>query len=343
MRKNGSVSLFAFGPSRGPSWQIGLQAGASMVLPIVVMTILGNPQLGYIAGSGAFVALFGRAFPVAERARVLVFVTAGLIVSGVLGVAVAHSPVLVNVGIVVVAIVAAGLCFGYRIGVPGPLFFMITFGLSATVMRAAPIAPSMYVLAFVAGCVFAYLVTLAPLVRAADRAVTARPIRELLPGPAWDTDARMLVLRVAIVAVLGVLIGTFLDTDRAYWIAGAAIAVIGLTADRRVAMQRALHRVLGTIVGAGVYVLLSLLHPSGILLALLLGVLQFLIELVVARHYALALTMITPLVLLLVGAATGSIGDLGVAMERVIDTLVGAALGGLSGLLHPRAAPVREP
>lgn len=93
---------------------------------------------------------------------------------------------------------------------------------------------------------------------------------------------------------------------------------------------------LGTLVGAGLYALLALLHPAGLWLALLLGILQFLIELVVVRHYALALVFITPLVLLLTGAATGEIGDMSIALERIVDTVVGAALGAASGFLHPR-------
>jgi len=40
----------------------------------------------------------------------------------------------------------------------------------------------------------------------------------------------------------------------------------------------------------------------------------------VVRHYALALTLIIPLVLLLTGAATGSLGDMSVAVERIVDT-----------------------
>ena len=95
---------------------------------------------------------------------------------------------------------------------------------------------------------------------------------------------------------------------------------------------------LGTVVGAGLDALLALLHPSGLWLALLLGALQFTIELVVVRHYALALVFITPLVLLLTGAATGDIGSMDVAGERIVDTIVGAALGAASGLLHPRVA-----
>ena len=120
-------------------------------------------------------------------------------------------------------------------------------------------------------------------------------------------------------------------------VAGAAIAVIGLAADRRVAFQRGLHRALGTVLGVGVYALLALLHPSGLWIALLLGIMQFSVELLVVRHYALALMIITPLVLLLTGAATDQIGSMDVALERVVDTIVGAALGAASGVLHPHA------
>lgn len=152
---------------------------------------------------------------------------------------------------------------------------------------------------------------------------------------------RLLLLRVVIVAVIGVLLGLIVDPGRTYWIVGAAIAVVGTTAARRAAFQRGLHRMLGTVVGVGMYALLAMLHPSGPWLALLLGILQFTVELVVVRNYALALVFITPLVLLLTGAVTGQIGSMDVALERVIDTLVGAALGAASGVLHPRT-PTRE-
>ncbi|MGP6176127.1 FUSC family protein [Microbacterium sp. A196] len=101
--------------------------------------------------------------------------------------------------------------------------------------------------------------------------------------------------------------------------------------------QLGLHRVLVTVLGVGVYALLVLLHPAGLWIALLLGIMQFSVELVVVRHYALALTIITPLVLLLTGAATGDIGSMDVAVERIIDAIVGAALGAAPGVLHPRA------
>ena len=336
---NGGVSLFAFAPSRGRRWPLALQAALCIGIPIAVMTLLGQPALGYIAASGAFTVLYAGSAPAVDRARVLPVVAAGLVLSAVCGVLVAGNAWLVSAGVVIVAVASAALAFGFRLGPPGPLFFVLVFGLSAHVVAVSEVSPLVYVAALTAGCVLSYAVALTPLLSARTRMTSGRPLRTLLPGPALDADSRVLLLRVSIVSIVGVLLGFVVDPARTYWIVGSAVAVIGVAAARRAALERGLHRMLGTVVGAGVYALLALLHPSGLWLALLLAALQFAIELVVVRHYALALVFITPLVLLLTGAATGEIGAMDVAGERIVDTLVGAVLGAASGLLHPRAVP----
>ena len=108
---------------------------------------------------------------------------------------------------------------------------------------------------------------LAPLVLPSRRRVASRPLREVLPGPAWSPGARILVARVALVTVIGIGIGLLLDPDRAYWIVGAAVAVVGVAADRRAAFTRGLHRMIGTILGAAVYLLLAPLPLSALWLA----------------------------------------------------------------------------
>lgn len=332
------MSLFAFAPSRGPRWPLATQAALGIAVPIAVMTLWGQPSLGYIAASGAFTVLFAGSASAVDRATLLPLVGAGLLASAALGVALSAIPWLVSVGVVVVAIASAALAFGFRLGPPGPLFFVLIYGLSAHVIADSSLSPAVYLAALAAGCLFSYAVAVTPLVLPRARADQARPLRELLPGPALDADSRMLLVRVTLVSVVGVLLGLIVDPARAYWIVGSAVAVVGVAAARRAAFQRGLHRMLGTVVGAGLYALLALLHPAGLWLAVLLGALQFAIELVVVRHYALALVFITPLVLLLTGAATGEIGSLDVALERIVDTVVGAALGAASGVLHPRAA-----
>lgn len=255
------MSFFALRPAPAPRWPLATQAALGIAVPIAVMTMLGRPELGYVAAAGAFTVLFAAALPTVERARLLPVIAAALVACAVSGVWAARSPWLVGIGTVVVAAASAAFCFGFRLGPPGPVFFVLVFGLSAQVIATSPLHPVEYVIALAAGCVFSALVALTPLALARVRVVTARPIRELLPGPRWDADARMLLLRVLIVAIAGVLLALVVDPARSYWIVGAAVAVIGVAAGRRAALQRGVHRMLGTIGCAGVYALLVLLHP----------------------------------------------------------------------------------
>ncbi len=329
------TSLGRLSPAPAPRWPIGLRAAVAMAAPIAVMTLFGRPDLGFQAATGAFVALYGTHLPVAERVRVVPFVAGGLLVAVILGALAGPSQVATLIGLAVVAVGAAAAMFGFSLGPPGPLFPVLLYGLSAHIVASGADAAT-YVTAVACGILFAALVSLTPLLMPSRRGVAARPLREVLPGPALGAGERLLVLRVAIVTVVGIVLALFLDPDRAYWIVGAAVAVVGVIADRRAAFSRGLHRLIGTILGAGVYLLLAPLPVAALGLALLLALLQFTIELVVVRNYALALVFITPLVLLLTSVATGDVDSVAVATERVVDTLAGAALGALSGVLHPR-------
>ncbi|WP_152545430.1 hypothetical protein [Microbacterium sp. CH12i] len=102
------MSFFAFAPNPVARWPIGIQAALGMAVPIIVLTLLGHPQLGYIAGTGAFTVLFASASPVVERAKILPFPAVGLIICAALGILVSGNPVLTVIGVAVVAIIGLG-------------------------------------------------------------------------------------------------------------------------------------------------------------------------------------------------------------------------------------------
>jgi len=146
-----------------------------------------------------------------------------------------------------------------------------------------------------------------------------------------------LLVRVTLVAVVGTVLSVLVvDPHRAYWTVAAGIAVIGVNAGRHTALVRGSQRFVGTVLGGGLFVVLALVPMPAFLLPLLLGGLQFAVEMFVVRNYALALVFITPLVLFITSptAAGGSV-PLDLIGERLVDTLVGAALGTVSGLIHP--------
>ncbi|MEZ3161236.1 FUSC family protein [Microbacterium sp. BWT-B31] len=330
-------SLVRFHPSPVRRWPLALQASLAIAVPIAAATIAGEPRVGFQASAGAFIVIFGSQLPTVERAKLLPVLGAGLYLCAALGLLAAWSEVTLLVGLFAVTVASAAGVYGRSLGAPGPVFFVLVYGLSAQVGSAgSPTGAVTLLLALLAGLVIAYLIALAPLVRRQGRRIRARPLARIAPATALRGPVGALFARAVAVCAAGVAIGAVVDPHRAYWIVGAGIAVIGVATRRQLALNRGIHRVIGTLAGAGIFLLLTLLHPSGLWLALLMGVLQFAVEIFVVRNYALALAFITPLVLLLTSAATGQV-DASVVWARIVDTLIGAALGAASGLAHARS------
>ncbi|MBD3757668.1 MAG: FUSC family protein [Microbacterium sp.] len=330
-------SLTTFGPARGRRWPLALQAGLAMAVPIVVLAASGHASIALLAATGAFTVIYGGWLRPRERARFAPLVALALATCAAAGtLAAAGGTIAALIGVLVVTILSAAVAGWISLGPPGPVFFVLVFGLSAQVTSVhaggqRAVDPWVYLALVAASSVFACLLVVAPLALPRYRREPVRPLRELFPRR-WGAIARTLTVRAAIVGVVGVAAAAVLDPERSYWIVCAGIAVVGLPVGRRDAAVRGIHRTVGTVVGAAAYLALAFLPLPVWALGLVLGGLQFVIELVVVRHYALALVFITPLVLLIIGAATGDSASLPLALERVVDTLVGAAVGTVAAL-----------
>jgi len=338
------ASLGTIQPAPEPRWPIALQAAVSMATPVAVGVAAGHHEVGLLASSGAFTCLYVGWRRSVERVKVLPIVALALTASAALGALTGPSPVATAFGLVAVTLAAAAASFAWSLGPPGALFPVLVYGLCAHVSvidgGERVQEPGVVVGAIAAGSAFACLVAASALIRPSHRRPSGAPLRDILPGPSWDGAAPELMLRVAIVAVVGTAASMLaVDPERAYWVVGAGVAVIGSRPGRGAAASRGLHRIVGTFVGALLYLAVGawVELPVAALIAIL-GGLQFLAQLMVVRHYAIALAFITPTVLMLANAAAGSAPTVPVVAERVIDTVVGGALGALTGLVHrPRA------
>ncbi|WP_084124847.1 FUSC family protein [Demequina sp. NBRC 110054] len=323
-------------PSPHRRLPLALQAGFSIAAPILVAIAFGRPDLGYLAATGAFAALYLASAKHIDRARFVPVIGATLLASAALGTAAGTNTALTAIGLVTVAVLAGVGTQLFALGPPGPLFFVLVFGASshitAEVDGVRAVEPAVYLTSMAVGVAIAWAAASAPLVKRRHR-IPPTPFRELVPGPRWTAEGAGVAIRVAAVAVVGTTIGfVLLNPEHAYWTVCAGIAVVGIRAPRHAVLSRGLHRVVGTFVGVGVFAMLSLIPFGHVGTALLLGLLQMAIELIVVRHYALALTLITPLVLTLVSSASGAAGST-IAPERLIDTVVGAGLGVLAALI----------
>jgi uncharacterized membrane protein YccC len=214
-------------------WPVAVQAALAMGLPVAIFAAVGQPQLGLMASTGGFTALYFAGHSRRERARLLPLVAGGLIVSSC----------------------SERIRMRFR----------------------------------------------------------------------FDEDTRVIVFRVTLASAIAIVVAAPLGVHRVYWVLLTVIAILQNGRRLRLTALRGVHRILGTLVGVGLFALVLLAHPEGLLLALLLAVLQFIVELVVIRNYGLALVFITPLALII--AAQGQPADVGgVVVTRLLDTLLGAGI-----------------
>ncbi|WP_307874560.1 FUSC family protein [Frankia nepalensis] len=155
---------------------------------------------------------------------------------------------------------------------------------------------------------------------------------------AWPLAARA-GLAGLVAAALAIAAGA----DHPYWAPAAAATVVqGTTV--RAAGRRSLQRAAGTAVGVLVALgILSVQLPAWWLIAMI-AVLEVGAQILMAANYALSTVLITPLALILVEFARPGTPPAELAAPRLLDTLLGCAVGlAVVLLLWPHAAERRLP
>jgi hypothetical protein len=137
----------------------------------------------------------------------------------------------------------------------------------------------------------------------------------------WFTTWRM-----AVGAGIAGAISESVGVGHPYWAILTATVVINQWTGKAAATQRAAHRALGTFIGVFIAIGISTAHPTpwtavGIVLICAIGM-----YVTFPMHYALALACITPMALISVDAAAPGGALLPLATDRLVDTLIGAAV-----------------
>lgn len=133
--------------------------------------------------------------------------------------------------------------------------------------------------------------------------------------------------RVAVGAGITLFLAHALGSARPEWAAMGAVAVMQ-GVHLRVKMDRALQRMLGTIVGAGIVWLILVSHPSAWIVIGSVAIFQFLTEVIIGYNYALGQIVITPMALLMSYLASPpGTADASMAGDRILATVIGASIG----------------
>lgn len=312
-------------------WEMPLGAALASGLPLMLGVYLGHLDWGLVATLGGLVFLYCPDTPLHHRMVTLMACAFGLIASYALGLLGHLLPGLLVPVLAFISILVTMVCRFYALGPPGSLFFVMAASIGAFTPAPAALLPQQVGL-LALGCLLAFLIaffySLYMVRRQAPRAV------QTLPPASFD----FVIFEPVIIGVfvgLALAIAQLVQLERPYWVAVSCVAVIQGATLREV-WTRQVHRITGTAAGLLLawVLLVPALGPWGI--ALLVTALTFVIEILVVRHYGLAVVFITPLTIFLAEAAhLGAGATQPLLQARLLDTVLGSVAGLLGGLcLH---------
>ncbi|HEY2135754.1 MAG TPA: FUSC family protein [Xanthobacteraceae bacterium] len=143
----------------------------------------------------------------------------------------------------------------------------------------------------------------------------------------FRSPALLAAARVGIAAVAAGVMGAVFGLERAYWAMAAAVLVLHQGLDWTRTLQRGVERMSGTLVGLGLAGAVFAIGPSGLWLVATMMILQFLIEMLVTRNYALAVVFITAIALI-ISSGGHQVPDPGPLLwARGGDTVLGCVVG----------------
>ncbi|MER6066335.1 FUSC family protein [Streptomyces sp. NPDC001792] len=331
-------------PSRRRSATIAAVCTAAAVL---AGQALGQPVVGLVASTGALAALYGGRGTPRQEAGAVAGAALALAVGMAVGSSLAGHDRLAVLG---TALWAAGAALFLALAQARPPGIVMPVLVCSVGTGLPPGHTGLRVLAVAAvGCCATVLSWLAARVSGAGG--SARPAAaETGPGKRLLSAARSLPssplpwMAVRTGAAVGLAGATSLlcQVGRPYWAMAAAAAVLARGSHAVSANTRAVLRGAGTAVGCLLAGALAATHPRGAAIAVLLAALTFVIELVVARNYAIAMVFVTPLSVLLVTSATGATEVLTITADRLLETVLGCAAAAAAGQLVTRRWAVRH-
>jgi Fusaric acid resistance protein-like len=308
-------------------WQLPLAAALATGLPPLIGASIGHLEYGLVGSIGGLVFLYVPNTSLSHRMVTLMACGFAMSACYTLGLLSHLQPMLLVPVVVFIALLATMVGRFYQLGPPGSLFFVMAAAIGAYTPVTALQVPHLVGLMLM-GSLLAWLIAFF---------YSLHVLRRHAPQPAMEPSANFdyVVFDSAVIALfVGIALGLaqLLQLQKPYWAPVSCLAVIQGVSLRAV-WNKQLHRVLGTAIGMLMSWGILLLPLDAWHIPLAIMVLTIVVELTVVRHYAFAVTFITPLTILLAEAATLGQTDPGLLIRaRFIDTLLGCAVGLIGGI-----------
>ncbi|MDP3538067.1 MAG: FUSC family protein [Azonexus sp.] len=312
-------------------WMMPFCAALAIGLPLLVGAYFDHLDYGLVSSLGGLVFLYSPNTPMSHRMVSLMACAFGMTACYAMGAMSHFLPVLLVPVLTFIAILVTMVCRFYALGPPGSMFFIMAAAIGAyspIELLQLPLFVGLLSMGCLLACLIAFFFGIYSLRLQAPQAVTP------LPPATFDFvvfDSVVIGLFVGISLALA----QALQLERAYWVPVSCLAVIQ-GASLRAVWSKQVHRVAGTGIGLLLAWGLLLLPLEKWGVSLMMMGLAFVIEILVVRHYGLAVIFITPMTIFLVEASQLGQGSPNAILQaRLLDTVLGSVVGLVGGIcLH---------
>lgn len=310
------------------TWHIPFLAGLAVGIPLITAYLLGDMRSGLTASLAGLVILY---IPtdknVMDTLMQMMLCGFGMILSYTTGSLLSLNDYAAPLGFGIFSGIAFYMAQYYRLKPPGSFFFIMIASMAIGLphpFEKIPFSIGVFSLGTVNAIVLTLIYTAFRLAQKKEKPQSRFVFSPKLPN-------RKEAVIIGIFMMLSIFVGKLFRLEYPYWIPISSMAVLQGVSLQHI-WRRSFHRILGTIVGLGIAwaIFTFVKEPLGIAFCIIS--LQIIVELLITRHYALAVVFLTPMGILL--AETGS----SISLEpdylfrmRLLEILIGSVLGAIGG------------
>lgn len=309
-------------------WHIPVLASLCVGLPLLAGLYFDKLSYGIQACTGGLVILYLPGGTVANRMITLLACSFGFMFSLAITLCFSFNPIVSSIVLALFAIGVHWVKQYFHMKPPGSFFFIMIASIGSCMpfdLSAIPVRIGLIGMGTMLACLLAFFYSLYITRIYPPKPETLKPARN--NSDIWESVIMGVFMGISL------LIGHLFHLDFPYWLPISCAAVMQGVSQQHI-WQRSFQRILGTFIGMGGAWLLLQLHMTPLTVCISILVLQFIIEMLVARHYALAVVFITPMTLLLAEAAGAMSRPPGELISlRFWDITLGSLIGAIGGWL----------
>lgn len=311
------------------AWHIPLLASLCVGIPLFIGLYFGNLSVGLSASLGGLVILYYQPkLSLGSRMLTMLVCSFGFSLSLAIGLGFSFNP---YVSAVVLGFFAMGINWVttfFDTKPPGNFFFIMIASMASCQTFNLELIPQNIGFMFLGTMLACLLALCHGLLTLKNKQTSEALVIHIKNGEYVSlVDSAVIGLFIS----FSLIVGHFFKIQNPYWIPISCLAILQGVSKNHV-LERMVHRIVGTFIGIGLCWIILSFCESPLSICISIFLLQYIVEALIIKNYALAVVFITPMTILLaeVGSSFTSNTEI-IVPARFLDIIIGSVLGAIGG------------